>query len=61
MRDKSWVLEPLRENDARQFLDVILFKVLAGNSQAIEYKEDIIYVISKEQYQKLLSLDKDNS
>lgn len=61
MSIKIWTLENLRVDDPRHFLEVIVFKVICDEIQAIKYNDDKVYVISEKQYQKLLSLDKDNS
>lgn len=41
-------------NDARLFLDIIVNKALL-QVQAIQYKENTVFVISEEQYKKLIN------
>lgn len=45
-------LQELPTNDARLFLDIIVNKALL-QAQAIQYKENTVFVISEEQYKKL--------
>ena len=48
-------LQELPSNDARLFLDIIVNKALL-QTQAIQYKENTVFVISEEQYKKLLNV-----
>lgn len=47
-------LQELSANDARLFLDIIVNKALL-QAQAIQYKENTVFVISEEQYKKLIN------
>lgn len=47
-------LQELPSNDARLFLDIIVNKALL-QIQAIQYKEKTVFVISEEQYKKLIN------
>ena len=47
-------LQELPANDARLFLDIIINKALL-QAQAIQYKENTVFVISEEQYKKLIN------
>jgi hypothetical protein len=48
-------LQELPSNDARLFLDIIVNKALL-QTQAIQYKENIVFLISEEQYKKLIKI-----
>lgn len=56
MQNKIWVLEQLRRDDPRHFLDLLVFKTFAGDIQTIRYNNNNVYLISEEQYQKLVNL-----
>ena len=47
-------LQQLPSNDARLFLGIIVNKALL-QAQAIQYKENTVFVISEEQYKKLIN------
>lgn len=47
-------LQELPANDARIFLDIIVNKALL-QAQAIQYKENTVFVINEEQYKKLIN------
>ena len=47
-------LQELPANDARLFLDIIVNKALL-QAQAIQYKDNTVFVISEEQYKKLIN------
>jgi len=47
-------LQELPSNDARLFLDIIVNKALL-QTQAIQYKENTVFIISEEQYKKLIN------
>lgn len=47
-------LQELPANDARLFLDIIVNKALL-QAQAIQYKENTVFVISEKQYKKLIN------
>ena len=47
-------LQQLPSNDARLFLDIIVNKALV-QTQAIQYRENTVFVISEEQYNKLIN------
>jgi len=48
-------LQELPSNDARLFLDIIVNKALL-QIQAIKYKNNTVFVISEEQYNKLINI-----
>jgi len=48
-------LQELPTNDARLFLDIIVNKALL-QTQAIQYKENTVFIISEEQYNKLINI-----
>ncbi len=48
-------LQELPSNDARLFLDIIVNKALL-QTQAIQYKDNTIFIISEEQYKKLIKI-----
>lgn len=50
-----YTLQELPSNDARLFLDVIVNKALL-HTQAIQYKDNTVFVISEEQYNKLIKI-----
>ncbi len=50
-----YTLQQLPSNDARLFLDIIVNKALL-QTQAIQYKENTVFVISEEQYNKLINI-----
>ncbi len=47
-------LQQLPSNDARLFLDIIVNNALL-KTQAIQYRENTVFVISEEQYNKLIN------
>ena len=47
-------LQELPSNDARLFLDIIINKALL-QIQAIQYKNNTVFIISEEQYKKLIN------
>jgi len=47
-------LQELPSNDARLFLDIILNNTLL-KAQAIQYRENTVFVISEDQYNKLVN------
>lgn len=47
-------LQELPANDARLFLDIIVNKALF-QTQAIQYRDSTVFVISEEQYNKLIN------
>jgi len=47
-------LQELPSTDARLFLDIIVNKALL-QTQAIQYKENTVFVISEKQYKKLIN------
>jgi len=49
-----YTLQELPANDARLFLDIIINKALL-QAQAIQYKDNTVFVISEEQYKKLIN------
>ena len=48
-------LQELPSNDARLFLDIIVNKALL-QTQAIQYKKNTVFLISEEQYKKLIKI-----
>ena len=48
-------LQELPSNDARLFLDIIVNKALL-QTQAIQYKDNTVFIISEEQYKKLIKI-----
>jgi hypothetical protein len=50
-----YTLQQLPSNDARLFLDIIVNKALL-QAQAIQYKENTVFIISEEQYKKLINI-----
>jgi hypothetical protein len=48
-------LQELPSNDTRFFLDIIVNKALL-QTQAIQYKDNTIFIISEEQYKKLIKI-----
>lgn len=48
-------LQELPSNDARLFLDIIINKALL-QIQAIQYKNNTVFIISEEQYNKLINI-----
>ena len=48
-------LQELPSNDARLFLDIIVKKALL-QTQAIQYKDNTVFIISEDQYKKLMNL-----
>ena len=48
-------LQELPVTDARLFLDIIVNKALL-QTQAIQYKENTVFLISEEQYKKLIKI-----
>ena len=49
-----YTLQQLPSNDARLFLDIIVNNALL-KTQAIQYKDNTVFVISEEQYTKLIN------
>lgn len=47
-------LQELPATDARLFLDIIVNKALL-KAQAIQYKDNTVFIISEEQYAKLIN------
>jgi len=48
-------LQELPSNDARLFLDIIVNNA-SLKAQAIQYRENTVFVISEEQYKKLIKI-----
>lgn len=48
-----WKLHELPNHDARLFLDIIVANAKYHKIQAIQYRDETVFVISEEQYQKL--------
>ena len=49
-----WTLTELRQDDPRNYLDVIIANAKYDKVQAIQYQGDTVFVISETQYKKLL-------
>jgi hypothetical protein len=49
-----YTLQELPSNDARLFLDIIVNNALL-KAQAIQYKENTVFVISEDQYNNLIN------
>lgn len=49
-----WTLTELRQDDPREYLELIIFNVKFDKVQAIKYKDDTVYMVSEAQYKKLL-------
>ena len=49
-----WTLTELRQDDPRNYLDVIIQNAKFNKVQAIQYQGDTVFVISEAQYKKLL-------
>lgn len=52
-----WELIELREDDPRAYLDVIISNATLGITQAIQYQENKVFVISEKQYNKLQDIN----
>jgi hypothetical protein len=50
-----WTLTELRQDDPREYLDVIIQNAKFDKVQAIKYKEDTVFVVSEKQYDKLIN------
>ena len=50
-----WKLHELPSHDARLFLDIIVANAKYNKIQAIQYRDDTVFVISEEQYNKLIN------
>lgn len=51
-----WTLTELRQDDPRNYLDVIIANAKFDKVQAIQYQDDTVFVISKAQYEKFKSI-----
>ena len=51
-----WTLTELRKDDPREYLDIIIANAKFDKVQAIKYKDDTVFVISKVQYEKFKSI-----
>jgi hypothetical protein len=49
-----WTLTELRQDDPRNYLDIIIQNAKFDKVQAIQYQGDTVFVISESQYKKLL-------
>jgi sulfur relay (sulfurtransferase) DsrF/TusC family protein len=47
-----WSLTELRQDDPREYLDIIIANAKYDKVQAIKYKGDTVFVISENQYKK---------
>lgn len=50
-----WKLYELPSHDARLFLDIIVTNAKYNKIQAIQYRDETVFVISEEQYKKLIN------
>jgi hypothetical protein len=50
-----WTLTELRQDDPREYLDVIIQNAKYDKVQAIQYQGDTVFVISEVQYKKLIN------
>ena len=50
-----WTLTELRKDDPREYLELIIANAKFDKVQAIKYRDDTVFVISEEQYNKLKS------
>ena len=50
-----WTLTELRQDDPREYLDVIIQNAKFDKVQAIKYQDDTVFVISELQYKKLMN------
>ena len=51
-----WTLTELRQDDPREYLDILIQNAKYDKVQAIKYKEDVVYVVSEAQYKKLVNV-----
>lgn len=51
-----WKLHESTSSDPRMYLDIIVTNAKHNKIQAIQYKDDTVFVISEEQYKKLINL-----
>ena len=51
-----WTLTELRQDDPREHLELIIFNAKFDKVQAIKYKDDIVYVVSENQYKKIQNI-----
>lgn len=50
-----WKLRKLTSSDPRMYLDIIVTNAKYNKIQAIQYRDDTVFVISEEQYKKLIN------
>jgi hypothetical protein len=50
-----WKLHELPSHDARLFLDIIVANAKYNKIQAIQCRDETVFVISEEQYKKLIN------
>ena len=48
-----WKLHELTSSDPRMYLDIIVTNARYNKIQAIQYRDETVFLISEEQYQKL--------
>ena len=51
-----WKLHELTSSDPRMYLDIIVTNAKYNKIQAIQYRNDTVFVISEEQYLRLIKL-----
>lgn len=49
-----WTLTEHRRDDPRDYLETIVINAKFGKVQAIEYKNEKVFVVSEEQYKKVM-------
>jgi len=50
-----WTLTECRIDDPRDYLETIVLNAKFDKVQAIKYKDEMVFVISEKQYQKLIN------
>ena len=50
-----WKLHKLTSSDPRMYLDIIVTNAKHNKIQAIQYRDDTVFVISEEQYLRLIN------
>jgi len=50
-----WKLHELTSSDPRMYLDIIVTNAKYNKIQAIQYRDDTVFIISEEQYKKLIN------
>jgi len=50
-----WTLTELRKDDPREYLEIIIQNAKFDKVQAIQYQGDTVFVVSENQYKKLVN------